>query len=294
MSYFNKFPIIQYDFDGTGSRKLATNILRRVVMRQKIKDQAGLFLDYIVPEGETPEITAHKVYGSSELHWVLLLLNDIYNPYYDWPLSAGQMEKFLLKKYPERGYFVTGTVASTDGSIFEKGARIWSNTGNARIRSWDSTLNKLELYNVGGTFSNGQVVQCFTTSGRPSATISRIVQENQYSLHHFTDNTRSATMEGNIINPLGASPYGGTGEQVVLGQTGGTASGFMHSTDAVTFGGTILYNYLTSNDGSVTAYKTIRNYDYEHRKNESNRQIKVLKPEYIDQVVSDFRKLMRR
>jgi hypothetical protein len=293
MAFFQKFPLIRYDVNKTGSRKLVTNIMRRVVMRQKIKDQSDFFDVYVIPEGETPEMTANKFYGSSELHWVILLLNDIFNPYYDWPLSAQSMEKFLLKKYPDRGYFVTGTTGPSDGSLFEKGAKVWSSTGNARVRSWNPTFNKLEFDNVGGTFSNEQKIRAYTSKGWAEATISRIVEDNQYSLHHFEDITRSATADGNILDPLASSPYGGTGEQVLLGQTGGTAAGFMHLTDAVTFGGTILYNYLTSNDGSVTAYNTIRNYDYEHRKNEKNRQIKILRPRYIEQVVSDFRKLMR-
>ena len=68
MAYFTKFPLTRYDISKTGERKLATDILRRVVMRQNIKDESSFFDEYVVPEGETPELTAYRVYGLSLIH----------------------------------------------------------------------------------------------------------------------------------------------------------------------------------------------------------------------------------
>ena len=88
--YFNSFPKIPYDSTGTGQFKDVTNLLRRVAIRTKARTNALLFDTYDVKEGETPESIADKLYGDSELHWVIMLINNITDRYHQWPLSSGQ------------------------------------------------------------------------------------------------------------------------------------------------------------------------------------------------------------
>ena len=97
--YFNKFPVIPYDTVGNGEFKVATNILRRVVARARTKSDRALFDTYDVKEGETPEMIAHKLYGDSELHWVVLMMNDIVDRYHQWPMSRRQFLAHLNDKY---------------------------------------------------------------------------------------------------------------------------------------------------------------------------------------------------
>ena len=59
--YFANFPGIAYDSVGNGNFKLATNLLKRVAVRSKVKTSTALFDTYDVREGETPEIIAHKL-----------------------------------------------------------------------------------------------------------------------------------------------------------------------------------------------------------------------------------------
>ena len=99
MSYFDKFPLLVYDAKGQGNYKLVTDILRRVKMRTAIQDGAVLFDKYDVKNGENPEDVAFKWFGSADLHWVILLTNDITDRYYDWPLNQVQFAEFLTDKY---------------------------------------------------------------------------------------------------------------------------------------------------------------------------------------------------
>ena len=99
MSYFDKFPLLVYDAKGQGNYKLVTDILRRVKMRSAIQDGAVLFDKYDVKNGENPEDVAFKWFGSADLHWVILLTNDITDRYYDWPLNQVQFDEFLTDKY---------------------------------------------------------------------------------------------------------------------------------------------------------------------------------------------------
>ena len=58
-----------------------------------------LFDTYDVKEGESPESIADKLYGDSELHWVIMLINNITDRYHQWPLSSGQFLDYINDKY---------------------------------------------------------------------------------------------------------------------------------------------------------------------------------------------------
>jgi len=97
--YFKQFPTIPYDAEGNGKFKDVKNLLRRVGVRAKIKTNTSLYDTYDVKNGETPESIAHKLYGDSELHWVILLLNDVTDRFHDWPMSEAQFLQFVNDKY---------------------------------------------------------------------------------------------------------------------------------------------------------------------------------------------------
>ena len=97
--YFKEFPTIPYDSEGNGKFKDVKNLLRRVGIRAKIKTNISLYDTYDVKNGESPESIAHKLYGDSELHWVILLLNDITDRFHGWPLTEAQFLQFINDKY---------------------------------------------------------------------------------------------------------------------------------------------------------------------------------------------------
>ena len=97
--YFASFPKIFYDSTGQGKPKSVTNLLRRVAIRSKVKDNAMLYDTYDIKNGETPESIADKLYDDPQLHWVVLLVNDITDRFYQWPMTQPQFAEFLTDKY---------------------------------------------------------------------------------------------------------------------------------------------------------------------------------------------------
>ena len=97
--YFKNMPKIYYDSMNTGQPKVVTNIMRRVAVRAKVKTNTLLFDTYEVKEGETPESIAHKLYGDTELHWIVLMMNDVVDRFHQWPLNFSQFNQFLADKY---------------------------------------------------------------------------------------------------------------------------------------------------------------------------------------------------
>ena len=97
--YFGHFPLIPYDSVGDGDFKLVTNLLKRVAVRSKVKTNVLVFDTYDLKSGETPELIADKLYNDPELHWVVLMMNDITDRYHQWPLNENQFIAHINDKY---------------------------------------------------------------------------------------------------------------------------------------------------------------------------------------------------
>lgn len=57
------------------------------------------FIDYTIKDSDTVEQIAFKGYGDSSLSWVILWINNIIDPFYDWPLSTNELYTFIYNKY---------------------------------------------------------------------------------------------------------------------------------------------------------------------------------------------------
>ena len=99
MSYFNRFPLMAYDVAGNENYKLLPNIIKRVKLRSGLRSGSFLFDNYDVKDGENPEDIAFKWFGDAQLHWVILMTNNITDRYYQWPLTQPQFQEHLEDKY---------------------------------------------------------------------------------------------------------------------------------------------------------------------------------------------------
>ena len=102
MKYFGQFPHMQYNLTGkNGNTTTVTDIFRRVKARSKIVNNVSAFDKYDVQEGEKPEDIAYKVYGDTDYFWVVTLVNNIVNRYYDWPLDEYVFQQYVQDKYTQ-------------------------------------------------------------------------------------------------------------------------------------------------------------------------------------------------
>ena len=102
--YFEKFPFLEYELQDTGNNRTVINILQRVKVRDELKKNYLIFYEYEVKDGETHEQIAHKLYGDTKYHWLVLLVNDIVDPYFDWPMSHENLNITIRERYstPEK------------------------------------------------------------------------------------------------------------------------------------------------------------------------------------------------
>ena len=97
--YFSKFPLTVYDVKGNKNFKLLPDILRRVKLRSGLASSRFVFDKYNVKEGEKPEDVAFKYYGDAQYHWVIMMVNNITDRYYEWPMRQADFADFLTDKY---------------------------------------------------------------------------------------------------------------------------------------------------------------------------------------------------
>ena len=99
--FFKHFPTIDYDLTGNKQTKSIRDILIRVKIRDAVKNQKSIFSQYDIKEGQRPEDVAYDEYGDPGLHWIVLMMNEMIDPYYDWPMGLRDIERFVASKYTD-------------------------------------------------------------------------------------------------------------------------------------------------------------------------------------------------
>ena len=102
--YFRYIP----DFDYVSRLSKAQNIsdyirVKNLFKRTKISEQIfsdlTFFTKYQIITDERPDNVAFKVYGDSNLDWMILLANNIINVQQEWPLEHQSYYNYLIGKY---------------------------------------------------------------------------------------------------------------------------------------------------------------------------------------------------
>ena len=147
MAYFSRFPLMVYDVKNNDNYKLLPDILRRVKIRQKINSSTMLFDKYDVKEGERPEDIAFKYFGDPELHWVVMLVNDITDRYHQWPMTYAQFLQFVNDKYADPNGVHHYEIAQSSGDT-TKTIEVYNNsalyTGDTDFYSNATTITNIE------------------------------------------------------------------------------------------------------------------------------------------------------
>jgi hypothetical protein len=117
--YFNYFPKLIYTSNGVSN--IVTDLMTRPALIQDILNNSSLYYEYDIQEGDTPEMIASKYYGDPELHWIILITNQITDPFYDWPMTYQQFSTFIADKYGSQAnasitiHHYEKIITSTDG-----------------------------------------------------------------------------------------------------------------------------------------------------------------------------------
>lgn len=98
---FEKYPKVDY------RGYLLTNLVTRVAPVKGLIDRIELFYPYVIKDGERADTIAYDYYGSEEWTWLIYVINEIFDPYYQWPMTSTEIFDYLTNKYGD--YYTTKT-----------------------------------------------------------------------------------------------------------------------------------------------------------------------------------------
>jgi hypothetical protein len=280
---YDKLPTVNY-VTPQGYRQMS-DITVRFKVEQTVIDEGAYPLNITINDTDRPEILAHRVYKDSYLNWMVLNLNNMVNPYYDWVLSSVAMDNYITEKYPGYTVFLTSVGGSTafEGSfrtndiVYATGVSsadaqpsILDSLKNARVVEYDPQYCRLVIDLTQKTAwipAEGDLISGANTNVLGEATyyVARIgkVAQSPYAVHHFQNS------DGEILNPR--IPKSLHGEFLSTSSFG------------FTFGATPIGRYILEDhvDDVVT------NREYETKINDDKRNIVLVDPVYIANINRD-------
>ncbi len=118
MSYFQNFQRLVYQFPDD-IKRVITDLSIRPKFRDNVLENANNFEFYNCNDGDTPEIIAYEQYGDSNMHWAILIANNVMSIYNDWVKDQAQFKEFLFQKYKTQTDSDGATVTLTRTGVTE-------------------------------------------------------------------------------------------------------------------------------------------------------------------------------
>ena len=280
--YFSKFPVVRYPIksESTFRLVLARNILRRVGLSDALKSVDAAFIEYDVKDGERPEHIADKLYGDPQYHWLVLLANEIVDPYNGWYKSDAVLSDYIQKKY---AYSCVHFTKADDSYLYSNllfsGATLAQGSVQYSIKEYHPSLCRIIV--EGSILSEGSAILRTADGANTNITIHR-VDSGTVGIHHFE-------VEKTVFD------YGAANAVVVadpLGEQTGSYSSVGAVVGSIPFWNTYVGRYMGISGDKVNTY-AVTNREYEFSQNDKSRTIKLLHPRFKTAAVEELESLMR-
>lgn len=101
LSYFNPIYYSAKTVSKTASPVLMTDIFRNY---KKYFDRVASnynLTTYFIKGAPRPEALAYSIYNNTQLYWVLLMANNIFDPYHDWIKTQEACYASIAQEYPD-------------------------------------------------------------------------------------------------------------------------------------------------------------------------------------------------
>ena len=187
--YFNYFPKTVYTLNSLDVETV-TNITSRFGFEQSFKDNSAVYYEYDIQDGDTPEIIASKFYNSPERHWAVLMINNIVDPQFDWPLDQRTIISYINEKYSANasvGQSGTTWAQANIHSYYKVETRI-SNSTEAELQT-KLQIDANTYANVAATTTN------LTLDDGNSITITTTKETKSYYDYEIEENEAKRTIK---------------------------------------------------------------------------------------------------
>lgn len=303
------------------NNRLITDLTARAAIRQKYSDRLSIYYPYALQEGDTPEIIAAKYYGDPERHWIVMLANDTINPFFDFALDYQVFDRYLNDKYKNEANSVNQWANSTwrgqwnANEYFVANTVIVSNTAFICNKTHTPTVFLDDLKKNYWTRILDGVYWKDEWQENMDYNKNDVVRHNNTIYICTQDNLDNANNNITFSDANYWKTYSNGAEYAAVTTYGyrATTSVFDSNTNATTENTIFIdkksynggengydddvFNYASEvkesgNITETTSKERISIYQYEQELNESKREIKLIREEYVPQLEQELKILM--
>ena len=320
MSFFQQFPTIDYDLQETNQFSKRFDIFRHVDVSTTQSDEFTSYLYYQVKDGERPDIVSYKLYDTPDYYWTFFVINDFLQAgFNEWYKSSFDFHRGLELEYGDHGALiflpnysteVVGgqTVAKAENAISGldvtysdlRLARVGSSPQDtAKIERFDPFMLQLitheassdSFYNSSGTYHFA-----FSSTATNAGKTAWLALFKTHLVNLGIINIDTTIAEGDLptytytperaYSSLLDAPF--RFKSTVVDQN--FELDVVQTTEKAKDDVIGAYDALLRGQGDITNFKSW--YEYELDKNEANRQIQYVRPEFIEQFADEYKALI--
>jgi hypothetical protein len=189
---FSRFPSVPYTFEQDKSPKQTVNLTARLNILKFLKENSSYFDTYRVEDGYRPEVIADKLYDNPGYYWVILLINDIADPFFEWPLSQAEIDSQLASIYHGTLAVVYYNSWLPVTPTLQPGMTLYQTSNpSTTYRIYDSDTSTGQIFLTEGIPS--KVNHSVNINGTIyTVDIKRTFEYPKFGLHHFEDEDGNA------------------------------------------------------------------------------------------------------
>ena len=312
MSFFQQFPIIDYDLQETNQFSTRFDIFRHVDVANAQSDEFTSYLYYEVKDGERPDIVSYKLYNTPDYYWTFFIINDFLQAgFNEWYKSTFDFHRGLELEYGDHGALIFLPNYSTE----EVGGQTVAKSENA-ISGLDVTYSDLRLARVGSSPQDTAKIERFDPFMLQLITHEASSDSfyNSSGTYHFafsstaTNAGKTAWLKTYTDHLKNLGLINETDDDLVEAElssyTYTPERAYSSLLDApFRFKSTLANDGVSAKDDVIGAYDALLNgygsisnykswYEYEYEKNEANRQIQYVRPEFIEAFADEYKALI--
>ena len=301
-TYFKNFNTIQYG--NSTSNSAVVDITERVVVLNNVQKNPYIYYPLDITDGTRADTISYNLYNDSYASWTLYLANDIVDPYYEWYLTDKQFNDFIVSKYgsiaiamQKVAFWRNDWTEKTNLSPAEYQAEIYGNP--ERIKYWQANYNyggmPIDYYRVKEDWicTTNKIVQLNVAAGSNTSFVTNEVLTIDCTALNYgsgkaqvvyanSTNIVVNNVVGDFITDFYAEPVFNIG--TISGQESGITCNMTGSSEI----------YKNISDNVVAYWSPVYYYDYEREKNEGNKTIKTIKPNYVPTFINNVKKLLEQ
>ena len=184
MSYFRNFPALDYYFGNKTTSTRFPNLMVYADLIDQIKDDVSVYTEYNIQNGDRADQISQKLYGTTDYHWTIFLMNDDLRCH-GFPLAYNDLVEKAKVDYPNTVLYTRNDLSTK----FKVGTVVTGQNSGAQGTILRRRLDFGQIIiSTDDTFIAGETITATENDVLITATIDAVVLEYN-AIHHYTNDS---------------------------------------------------------------------------------------------------------